>query len=123
MSTDTSVTSTPDGTHQSAAGETSGETQHHGHSAHWTDAQYVLLAVFLAVVTGLEIYASYADWLGSFLVPSLLIMMLVKFVAVVLFFMHLRFDSKLFSVLFYSGLGLALLVYLGALLTFEFFVN
>ena len=119
MSTDTTITDTaPD-----AAGGETAATEHHGHGAHWTDAQYVLLALFLAVVTGLEIYASYADWLGSFLVPSLLIMMLVKFVAVVLFFMHLRFDSKLFSVLFYSGLGLALMVYLGALLTFEFFVN
>jgi cytochrome c oxidase subunit 4 len=74
-------------------------------------------------VTALEVYASYADWLGAFFIPSLIFMMLIKFVAVVLFFMHLRFDNRLFSILFYTGIGLALMVYIGTLLTFEFFVN
>lgn len=115
MSTETTDTSTP------AEHDEHGE--HTGHSAGWTDAQYVLLALFLAVVTALEVYASYADWLGAFFIPSLIIMMLIKFVAVVLFFMHLRFDNKMFSILFYSGLGLALLVYIGTLLTFQFFAG
>ena len=115
MSTDTHTASTtdPDPAH--------GHDAAHGHG--WTDRQYVLLALFLAVVTALEVYASYADWLGVFFIPSLLIMMVIKFAAVVLFFMHLRFDNKLFSILFYSGMALALLVYIGTLLTFQFFVG
>jgi cytochrome c oxidase subunit 4 len=102
-----------------------GQGAGHGseHSQGWTDKQYILLAAFLAVVTALEVYASYADWLGAFFIPSLIFMMLIKFVAVVLFFMHLRFDNRLFSILFYTGIGLALMVYIGTLLTFEFFVN
>lgn len=112
--TDTSTTASGDGSHTGHGS---------GHSKGWTDRQYILLAAFLAVVTGLEVYASYADWLGAFFIPSLLIMMVIKFVAVVLFFMHLRFDNRMFSILFYTGVGLALLVYIGALLTFEFFVN
>ena len=54
--------------------------------------------------------------------PSLMIMMVVKFVMVVSYFMHLKFDSKIFSVLFYTGLGLALFVYIVALATFKFFI-
>jgi cytochrome c oxidase subunit 4 len=47
--------------------------------------------------------------------------MLVKFFSVVLFFMHLKFDNRLFSLMFYLGLGLAVAVYVAALFTFEFF--
>jgi cytochrome c oxidase subunit 4 len=52
----------------------------------------------------------------------LMIMMVVKFVMVVSYFMHLKFDSKIFSFLFYTGLGLALFVYIVALATFKFFI-
>jgi len=45
----------------------------------------------------------------------------LKFVTVVSLFMHLRFDNRLFSWLFYSGLFLAVIVYLIALLTFRVF--
>jgi cytochrome c oxidase subunit 4 len=55
--------------------------------------------------------------------PSLMIMMVVKFVMVVSYFMHLKFDSKIFTFLFYTGLGLALFVYITALATFKFFIS
>jgi cytochrome c oxidase subunit 4 len=47
--------------------------------------------------------------------------MVVKFVAVVMFFMHLKFDNKIFSWLFYAGLFLAVGVYVALLVTFQFF--
>jgi cytochrome c oxidase subunit 4 len=53
--------------------------------------------------------------------PALLIMMVIKFVMVVSYFMHLKFDNKMFSWLFYSGLVLAVGVYCAALATFKFF--
>ena len=46
---------------------------------------------------------TYID-VGPFFLPALLIMMAVKFFMVVCFFMHLKFDNRLFSVLFYIGL-------------------
>ena len=103
-----------------------GHDAHDQHDAHdenhgWSDGKYIQLAVILAVITGLEVYASYADWLGPAFIPSLIIMMVVKFVAVVLFFMHLKFDNKIFSWLFYSGLLLAIGVYVAFLVTFQFF--
>ncbi|MEY4392515.1 MAG: hypothetical protein RLZZ544_1224, partial [Actinomycetota bacterium] len=54
--------------------------------------------------------------------PLLLTMMVVKFVMVVSYFMHLKFDNKIFSFLFYVGLGLALFCYIVALATFKFFI-
>lgn len=92
------------------------------HGAHWTDLKYVQLAIALAIVTGIEIALSYmVDDLGQAFLPLLLILMLIKFFAVVMFFMHLKFDSKLFSVLFYTGLGLAVFVYIVTMFTFKFF--
>jgi cytochrome c oxidase subunit 4 len=48
--------------------------------------------------------------------------MVVKFVMVVSYFMHLKFDNKIFSFLFYVGLALALFCYIVALATFKFFI-
>ena len=61
------------------------------------------------------------DSLGSALVPLLLIMMVVKFFIVAAWFMHLRFDSNLFTRVFVSGIVLAVGVYIAFLATFEFF--
>jgi cytochrome c oxidase subunit 4 len=53
--------------------------------------------------------------------PALMIMMVVKFIMVVSYFMHLKFDNKLFTWIFYAGLILAIGVYSVALATFHFF--
>jgi cytochrome c oxidase subunit IV len=92
------------------------------HAGHWTDFQYVKLAILLAAVTAVEILLSYIkDDIGGVFLPALLILMAFKFMAVVLFFMHLKFDNRLFSIMFYLGLGLAIAVYVAALFTFRFF--
>jgi cytochrome c oxidase subunit 4 len=89
-------------------------------STHFSDKQYVLVALILAGITALEVTLSYID-IGSWFLPLLLILMVVKFFSVVMYFMHLKFDNKLFSVLFYLGLFLAVSVYMAALATFHFF--
>jgi cytochrome c oxidase subunit 4 len=81
------------------------------------------VAGILVVLTGLEIYASYSDYLGKFFLPLMLGLMATKFLLVVLFFMHLRWDSKLFGRLFWAGALLAVAVYVGALATFQYFVK
>ena len=92
------------------------------HEEHWSDLKYVQLFVFLVVVTAVEVALSYmVDDLGALFLPLLLILMVVKFFAVVLFFMHLKFDNRLFGLMFYMGLGLAIGVYVAALSTFRFF--
>jgi cytochrome c oxidase subunit 4 len=81
---------------------------------------YVKVAVGLAVVTAAEVGLYYLH-IGKLYMAALLILMVIKFVTVVSLFMHLRFDNRLFSWLFYSGLFLAVFVYTIALLTFRVF--
>jgi cytochrome c oxidase subunit 4 len=99
---------------------------HHAHDGeeHWSDWQYVQLAAALAIVTAIEVLLSYIrDDMGAVFLPALLLLMAIKFFAVVMFFMHLKFDNRLFSLLFYLGLGLAVGVYAAALCTFQFFAS
>jgi cytochrome c oxidase subunit 4 len=103
------------------------EDDHHpgdggDHEHGLTDFGYVKVALFLGVVTAAEVVMSYTiDFWGPIFLPLLLLLMAIKFFVVVLFFMHLRFDNRLFSVMFYMGLGLAVGVYIAALFTFKFF--
>lgn len=94
----------------------------HGHGHGLTDMGYVKVALVLAALTGLEVALTYMH-IGALFMPLLLLLMVIKFVTVVSFFMHLRFDNKIFSWLFYSGLFLAIGVYLAALCTFQFFAG
>lgn len=94
-------------------------TEKHEHGM--SDAGYIKIALILAAITALEISTHYVDF-GPLFMPSLIIMMIVKFVMVVSYFMHLKFDSKIFSFLFYTGLAIALFVYITALATFKFFI-
>ena len=97
------------------------ETQSQNHEHGMSDAGYIKIALILAAITALEVSTYYVDF-GPLFMPSLMIMMVVKFIMVVSYFMHLKFDSKIFSFLFYTGLGLALFVYIVALATFKFFI-
>jgi cytochrome c oxidase subunit 4 len=102
----------------------SAHVEHAGHDdgghAHKPNSFYIKVAVSLAIVTGIEVALYYLN-IGKWFMPILLVLMVIKFVTVVSLFMHLRFDNKIFSWLFYSGLFLAVFVYIAALLTFRFF--
>ena len=108
-----------------AAEHENGHSEHaaaiHDHPSDWA---YVKIALVLAAVTALEVFTyfeSVFDW-GAALVPSLMVMMVVKFYLVATWFMHLRFDSRLFAKMFTTGLILAVCVYIITLTAFEFWV-
>lgn len=86
---------------------------------HTSDLLYVQVAIILAVITAAEVATYFLD-LGSWLLPVILTMMVVKFAMVVMFFMHLRFDNKLLSWVFVAGLALAVAVYVATITTFEY---
>jgi cytochrome c oxidase subunit 4 len=94
------------------------ELRAEGH--HPTPRQYVKVAIVLFVVTAFEVAIYYIEALGSLLVPLLLLFAVIKFVLVVLWFMHLRFDSRLFRRLFVTGMAFALIVFAIVLATFFF---
>lgn len=107
-----------------AATETEAHEEEHEEHAHPSDWAYVKIALVLAGLTALEVstyFSSVVDW-GDALIPSLLIMMVLKFYLVVMWFMHLKFDSRLFMQMFVGGLILAAGVYIVTLTAFEFWV-
>ena len=96
------------------------EADAHVPGAHKSTTFYVKVALVLAVLTGLETSTYWWNY-GHFFMPVLLILMTVKFFTVVSLFMHLKYDNRLFALLFYMGLFLAVAVYVAALATFELF--
>jgi cytochrome c oxidase subunit 4 len=90
------------------------------HVEHPSDLQYVKIAAFLAVVTGLEVGTYFFDLSTIQLVAFLFPMMIIKFGTVILYFMHLKYDNPLFKRVFLFGLILAVIVFCIALTAFEF---
>ena len=87
-------------------------SEHHleGHAsglehAHPGARTYTLVGVVLAIITLAEVWAYTQEFLRPWLVPILLLLSAVKFVTVVGFYMHLKFDHPLFTGVF--GFGLA----------------
>ena len=75
---------------------------------HPTWKQYKWVALILTLITVAEVWVYYTPFQFSPLfVPTLLIMSAVKFAIVVLFYMHLRYDHKLFKALFTGPLIIA----------------
>jgi cytochrome c oxidase subunit IV len=92
-------------------------------ATHPGPAQYIKIAVILAVATAAEVGLYYMNLPHPLLVSLLFFFAIIKFALVVMFFMHLRFDSPLFRRLFVTGVALALTVYLVVLLTFRVFIR
>ena len=120
MSTETTVDHSH-GDHDSHDTPASDTASKHGHGL--TDLGYVKVAIVLAVMTGAEVTLTYLHLPGGVFMAFLLTLMVLKFWTVVSFFMHLRFDNRIFTWLFYTGLILAVCVYVIALSTFQFFAT
>ncbi len=91
-------------------------TEHHlAHDAGGQDVEhahpgprtYTVVGVILAIITLIEVWAYNQPELRAALVPILLVLSAVKFATVVGFFMHLRFDNRLFVAVFGFGLIVA----------------
>jgi cytochrome c oxidase subunit 4 len=80
--------------------------------SHATTATYVKVALVLTAVTVIEVAATYIRALTPVLIPALLVLSLAKFALVVLFFMHLRYDSRILSFLFVGPLLIAVVIVL-----------
>ena len=85
------------------------------HEHYPSEREYVKVAIVLFALTSIEVAIYYITDNKHVLVPVLLSLAVVKFALVALWFMHLRFDSKLFRRLFSAGIGLAIGVYVIAL--------
>lgn len=90
------------------------------HREHPSAKEYVRIGVILGVLTALEVATYYVD-VGPMLVPTLLGLAVVKFALVVLWFMHLKFDSPTYARFFLMGLAGAATLYLIVLISFGIF--
>lgn len=79
--------------------------------------EYAQIGLALAIVTGIEVGIYYLDVTLGVLAAVLIVLSAIKFSLVVLWFMHLRFDSPAFSTLFVGGLALAFAVFIVVLAT------
>ena len=62
--------------------------------------EYLGIAVLLTVITAVEVAVFYIPAMKPMLVPTLLTLSALKFALVAMFYMHLKFDARLFSWLF-----------------------
>ncbi len=84
----------------------------HGERPHPGPLEYAQIGAALAIVTAVEVTVYYIDALEGVLVPMLLVLSALKFSLVALWFMHLRFDNRLFSLFFVGGLALAFAIFM-----------
>lgn len=68
---------------------------------------FVQIAMILAVITGVEIVLIYLPFAKWFIVTTLVLLSLVKFLMVIFWFMHLKFDKVFCTILFFIGMVLA----------------
>jgi caa(3)-type oxidase subunit IV len=103
-------------------------TAHHDADAEHAHAPtssklYIRIAIILAVITFTEVAVSFlpnSGILGIAEIIILLILSLTKGALVVMYFMHLKFDSRWFTTMFVGGTAIATLMMLVLLALFRY---
>jgi cytochrome c oxidase subunit 4 len=113
----------PHGGHGSQGGHGAAGAPHaaaHDAHAHPTWKQYKWVALILTLITVVEVWVYYIPSFTrtKLFVPSLLIMSAVKFAIVVMFYMHLKYDARLFRALFTGPLIIAVVTLISLLFLF-----
>ncbi len=92
------------------------------HTGHPTPKTYFIVAMILSGITAIEVAIFYATWLGYGIIPVLAILSTIKFALVAMFYMHLKYDARLFSTFFVGGIALAIAVVFSLIGLFRFFL-
>jgi hypothetical protein len=83
----------------------------HGGVSHAGPGFYWLVGLALAIITLVEVWLFGVEGLGGWYIPLLLILSAMKFVGVVAFFMHLRFDNRFFTYVFTASMIVGILIF------------
>ena len=82
--------------------------------------QYKWVALWLTLITVFEVWIYYTSFKDTpYYVPLLLVLSATKFAIVVLFYMHLKYDHKLFKALFTGPLIIAVCTLLALMFLFS----
>jgi len=100
--------------------ETQQQNSEHAHPGFRT---YLVIAAVLTVITALEVAIFYIPALSGVLVPLLLTLSAAKFALVVMFYMHLKMDSRIFSGVFLAPMGLAVFLVTALFVLFKVIPN
>jgi len=95
------------------SGQTSGE------HAHPTPKTYAKIAGVLCLLTAAEFICYYMEAVRSVLVPLLIVLSGIKFALVVMFYMHLKFDNRVFTRVLLIGVFIGAGVILSMLALFN----
>lgn len=95
------------------------EHAHEEHHEHPSWKFYVMVGVILTIITLVEVAIFYIPQIKPILIPTLAVLSAAKFLIVVLFYMHLKFDSAVFRRVFFAPLVLAVLVVTGLVILFK----
>jgi cytochrome c oxidase subunit 4 len=108
-----------DHTHSQTTYDAHGDA-HAAEHAHPTWKTYKWVALILFVITVVEVWVYYipASVASRAFVPTLLILSAAKFIIVVAFYMHLKYDAKLFRALFVFPLIIGITVIVALLFLF-----
>jgi cytochrome c oxidase subunit 4 len=83
-----------------------------GHGDHPTEKTYIAVAAVLAVLTAIEVGLYYVSGISDTLLSVVLVVLaLAKFIIVLGYFMHLKYDKPLFRQLFLVGMVMAMICY------------
>jgi len=95
----------------------------HGHEphthAHPTAKKYLGIAIILTIITVVEVAIFYIPSMHRFLPPILLTLSALKFALVAMFYMHLKFDHRLYSWVFVVPMCFAAAIILALLALFS----
>lgn len=99
----------------------SAHAEHVHHEVHDHVPVYVKLAIFLSVVTAAEVGILYVALPAAMLLLGLYGLATLKFILVVAIFMHLKYDNKILTGIFFSGftIALATMVAMVALINYQ----
>ena len=78
-----------------------------GQHSHPSAKEYVGIAVVLTIITAIEVAVFYVPALHPFLAPILLVLSALKFGIVAMWYMHLKFDPRLYSWVFVVPMAFA----------------
>jgi cytochrome c oxidase subunit 4 len=92
---------------------------HHGP----TPKEYVRVGLILGALTAFEVWLSYSGVSKGVLIPTLFVAAVLKFVLVVAYFMHLKYDDRRYARFFVMGIAGAATLYLIVLLVFKVFLR
>lgn len=88
---------------------------------HATPLYYWMVALVLGAITIIEVWIFTLPLVRWFFISSLIILSLTKFVLVIAFYMHLRFDRNVYSWVFGACMFIGVAVFVLTLLLTQFF--